>query len=175
MTCRCFMVHHMQSVERLRGQTETVNKGTFSFKIFWFDVKSWSWSYFSHEDESSAEHHKQSVLIILQQNSKGTARKRRQEQDLEKKTLVISFFRWECVCLCVCWPDESGPAWATIQAAQVATDGCLLKLFDVFHLFLSGVSSLCDKQLHQVEQLLHRLQGTVHTHVHTHKHMQNVT
>lgn len=58
----------------------------------------------------------------------------------------------------VCVPDESGPAGAPVQTAQVTADSGLLELLHVLQLFFSHIRPLSHKQLHQVKQLLHRLQ-----------------
>ena len=76
------------------------------------------------------------------------------------------------MCVCVCVPDQGGPAGAAVQAAEVAADGGLLELLHVLQLLLpqlDRLGALRHEQLHQVEQLLHRLQGAAqgdrgHTH-----------
>ena len=132
------------------------------FNAFPSDVTTRSWSYLSHEDESSVEDHQQSVLVVLQQNPEGTERKTTTPGVRQNNT--VPTFSLCVVIVAPCWPDERGPAGASVQAAQVAADGCFLELLDVLQLFFSHVGSLSHEQLHQVEELLHRLQGAAKTH-----------
>lgn len=70
----------------------------------------------------------------------------------------------------LCVPDEGGPAGTSIQAAQVTVDGCFLELLHIIQFFFSHVGTLRHKKLHQVEELLHRLQEGAHT-----KNRENLT